>query len=84
MHMYKNSLILRLCITEKPFIHKHAYTNMFTNFMFHDEFAKNFKNYCQKGIINVGGKRDQFLILPIKIKLKFTKKNLIVNFLINR
>ena len=31
--MYKNSLILRLTITEKPFTYKKAFTNLKTNFM---------------------------------------------------
>jgi len=38
--MYKNSLILRVSMTEKPFIHKKAFANVKMNFMFHDELAK--------------------------------------------
>ena len=54
VHMYKNSLILRLSITEKPFIHKYAFTNVLTNFMFHEDFAKNFyKLLSKKGVINI-------------------------------
>ena len=57
VQMYKNSLILRLSMTEKPFTHKKAFTNVKTNFIYHDEVAnlllKLLKN---KGIINVGGK----------------------------
>ena len=57
VQMYKNSLILRICMTEKPFIHKKAFANMRTNFMFHEDIAKNlFKLINLKGIINVGGK----------------------------
>ena len=40
VQMYKNSLILRVCMTEKPFIHKKAFANVKLNFMFHDEIAK--------------------------------------------
>ena len=59
VQMYKNSLILRLCITEKPFIHKYAFTNVITNFMYHDDFAKIFyKLINKKGIINIGGKKS--------------------------
>ena len=55
--MYKNSLIIRACMTEKPFIHKFAFDNVKSNFIFHDEFAKIFVNLInKKGIINVGGK----------------------------
>ena len=31
--LYKNSLILRICMTEKPFIHKHAFKDLITNFI---------------------------------------------------
>ena len=40
VQMYKNSLILRVCMTEKPFIHKKAFANVKLNFIFHDELAK--------------------------------------------
>ena len=38
--MYKNSLILRLCMTEKPFIHKQAYANVKSNFIFQEDAAQ--------------------------------------------
>ena len=57
VQMYKNSLILRLCMTEKPFIHKFAFKDLITNFIFHESVVKMFpKLIRQKGIINVGGK----------------------------
>ena len=57
VQMYKNSLILRICMTEKPFLHKKAYTNLKTNFMFHEDLAKVFfKLINKRGIINIGGK----------------------------
>ena len=57
VHMYKNSLILRVCMTEKPFVHKKAYANVKTNFIYHDDIAKIlFKLVNQKGILNLGGK----------------------------
>ena len=40
VQMYNNSLILRVCMTEKPFLHKKAFANVKLNFMFHDEVAK--------------------------------------------
>ena len=56
VQMLKNSLILRICMTEKPFLYKYAYTNLKTNFMFHEDLAKVFfKLINKKGIINVGG-----------------------------
>ena len=57
VQMYKNSLILRICMTEKPFVHKKAFANMKTNFMFQENLAKNlYKLINLKGIINIGGK----------------------------
>lgn len=54
--MYNNSLILRVSMTERPFIHKYAFADMKTNFIFHDEFIKIFKKVLKnKGIINIGG-----------------------------
>ena len=56
VHMYKNSLIIRASMTEKPFLHKYAFTNMISNFIFHEDFVKIFlKIIDQKGIINIGG-----------------------------
>ena len=55
--MYKNSLILRLSMTEKPFMYKKAYDNLIANYMFHEDLVKILpKIIKKKGIINVGGK----------------------------
>ena len=44
-------------MTEKPFVHKVAFSDVEMNFMYHDEFAKILlKLINEKGIINVGGK----------------------------
>ena len=57
VQMYKNSLIIRVCMTEKPFIHKFAFKDLITNFIFHDEFVKIFPKLIKlKGVINFGGK----------------------------
>jgi dTDP-4-dehydrorhamnose reductase len=57
VQMYKNSLILRVCMTEEPFIHKTAFSDVQTNFIFHKEVANIlFKILNYKGIINIGGK----------------------------
>lgn len=57
VQMYKNSLILRVCMTEKPFIHDKAFANVKTSFMYHDDVAKIlFKLLNVKGILNLGGK----------------------------
>ena len=57
VQMYKNSLIIRACMTERPFVHKYAFKNVRSNFIYHDEFAKTFiKILNKKGTINMGGK----------------------------
>ena len=57
VQMYKNSLILRTCMTERPFVHKSAFANVRTNFIYHDDFIKIFlKILNKKGIFNIGGK----------------------------
>ena len=67
VQMYKNSLIVRACMTEKPFIHKKAFSDVFLNFIFQEEIAKVLPKIIEKkGIINVGG--------PIKNVYKFAKK----------
>ena len=56
VHLYKNSLILRVCMTEKPFVHKEAFSNVKTSFMYHEDVAKKlFKLINKTGVINVGG-----------------------------
>tara|TARA_B100000029_G_scaffold269629_1_gene264964 strand:+ start:1605 stop:2339 length:735 start_codon:yes stop_codon:yes gene_type:complete len=68
VQMYKNSLIIRASMTEKPFVHKKAFANMFTNFIYHEDFVKIFKKLIhKKGVINVGG--------PIKSVYNFVKKD---------
>ena len=57
--MYKNSLILRVAMTEKPFAHVSAFTNLITNFIYHEEFVKYLPKLIKmRGIINVGGKKQ--------------------------
>jgi dTDP-4-dehydrorhamnose reductase len=87
VQMYKNSLILRVCMTEKPFVHKSAFANVKSNFIFHQDVAKILpKLIKQKGIINVGGKKQTIynfaknnnynvkkIFLKNKSKIKFPK-----------
>ncbi len=68
VHMYKNSLILRICMTEKPFLHKKALSDVYFNFIFHEEIAKNIPKLIRlKGVLNVGG--------PIRTIYSFAKKH---------
>ena len=80
VHMYKNSLILRTCMTEKPFVHKKAFTNVKLNFIFHDDLAKILpKILNKKGVINFGGKISSVYNFAKKynpkIKKTFNNKN---------
>jgi dTDP-4-dehydrorhamnose reductase len=66
--MYKNSLILRIIMCEKPFIHEYAFHDIKTNFIFHEEIVKIIPKILDKtGILNVGGK--------IQTVHSFAKKN---------
>ncbi len=57
VQLYKNSLILRTSMTEKPFIHTKAFANVKTSFIYHQEVVKIlFKLLNKKGVINIGGK----------------------------
>ena len=68
VQMYKNSLIIRASMTEKPFVHKQAFANIYTNFIYHEDFVKILKKLInKKGIINVGG--------PTKSIYNFAKKD---------
>ncbi len=56
VQMYKNSLILRIAMSERPWIHPEAFINVKTNFLYHDEVIKILpKILDKKGIINIGG-----------------------------
>jgi len=88
--MYKNSLILRITMTEKPFIHRKAFYNLKTNFMFHEDLVKILpKLINKKGIINVGGVSQSVYSFAKKynpdVKKKFArkKKNLPLNQTMN-
>ncbi|MDC0340086.1 sugar nucleotide-binding protein [Pelagibacteraceae bacterium] len=75
VQMYKNSLIIRACMTEKPFIHDYAYSNVKSNFIFHDDIAKKIlKVIDKKGVINIGGKAQSIYKFAIKNKKNVKKK----------
>ena len=62
VQMYKNSLIIRLCMTEKPFLHNKAYANVKSNFIYQEDAARIIlKIINKKGIINVGGPSQSIL-----------------------
>ena len=79
--MYKNSLILRITMTEKPFPYKKAFTNLKTNFMYHEDLVKILPKIVKKrGIINVGGKSQSVFQFAKKfnrniLKIKASSKS---------
>ncbi len=75
VQMYSNSLIIRANMTERPFIHNQAFSNVKSNFMFHDELAKIFLRVIdKKGIINIGGKSQTIYEFAKKNKKSVKKK----------
>ena len=88
VQLYKNSLILRVCMTERPFIHKKAFANVKTSFLYHDEVAKIlFKLINKRGVINIGGSTKYIYDFIKKenknIKKAYLKKHLDLGMPIN-
>jgi len=76
VRMYNNSLILRICMTEKPFVHKYAFHDIKTNFIFHEDVAKMIPKILEtKGILNVGGKARSVYNFAKKFNKKIKKKS---------
>lgn len=79
VQMYKNSLILRVSMTEYPFVHKQAFYDVKNNFLFHKDVASIvFKLLDKKGIMNIGAKTKTIFNFAKKynpnIKKSFAKK----------
>jgi dTDP-4-dehydrorhamnose reductase len=74
VQLYKNSLIMRVCMTEEPFVHKKAFGNVKTSFVYHNEVVRIlFKVLKHKGILNVGGEAKMIYEFAKKDN-KFVKK----------
>ena len=72
--MYRNSLILRITMTEKPFTYKKAFSDLRSNFMFHEDLVKILpKVLNKKGIINIGGKSQSVYSFAKKYNKKIKK-----------
>jgi len=68
--MYKNSLILRIQMTEKPFQYKKAYSNVKSNFLYHEDLVNLLpKLLNEKGILNIGGKTQSIYSFAKKSNL---------------
>ena len=72
--LYKHSLILRTSVTEKPFVHKKAFYDFYTNFIYHEDLVMNIlKIIDYKGIINIGGKSQSVFNFVKKLNPKIKK-----------
>ena len=89
VQMYKNSLILRICMPESPFLHNKAFSNVKTNFLFHDEAVKILMKVINlKGVLNIGGKAQSVYTFakknnPKVKKIKNKDKNIPLNQVMN-
>ena len=62
VQIYKNSLILRVAMIERPWTYKYAYKNVKSNYLYHDEVAKLLpKLLSKKGVINIGSGSDSIV-----------------------
>ena len=74
--MYKRSLILRITMCEKPFLHEYAFHDINSNFIFHEEVVKIIPKILDKtGILNVGGKTQSIYSFAKKINKNVKKKS---------
>jgi dTDP-4-dehydrorhamnose reductase len=78
--MYKNSLILRVTMTEKPFTHNAAFTNLKSNFMFQEDLVDMLPKVINEiGIINIGGKSQSIYNFAKKYNKSVKKAKLNTN-----
>ena len=74
VRMYKNSLILRASITQKPFVHDAAFVDFKTNFIFHEDLISGIiKIINKKGVINIGGNSKSVYNFAKKYNSKIKK-----------
>ena len=74
VQMYQNSLIVRCALTEYPFKHKKAFSDVKSNFIYHKDFIPILlKIIDQRGTINVGGKSQTIFNFVRKEKKNITK-----------
>ena len=74
--MYKNSLILRITMCEKPFLHEYAFHDIKANFIFHEEVVKIIPKILDKtGVLNIGGKIQSIYSFAKKTNKNIKKKS---------
>lgn len=72
--LYSNSLILRITMCEKPFVHQKAFYDIKTNFIFHEDVAKMIPKILNEvGILNIGGKTQSVYDFVKKTNKKVKK-----------
>lgn len=76
VQMYKNSLILRLSMTEYPFVHKQVVGRARSSFVFNKTVAKIIPFLLdEKGVLNIGGKtRSIYNFVKKFSKINFKNK----------
>jgi perosamine synthetase len=78
--LYKNSLILRVAMTEKPFVHKEAFIDAKVNFLYQEQVAKIIPQILeQTGILNIGSNYVETIYDFAKKSNKKVKKSSIKN-----
>ena len=84
VHLYNNSLILRLCMTDYPFTHKKAIKGAKSSFIFNKTVSKLIPSLLdESGIINIGGKKRDIYQFAKKFsakKIKSIDANKVKNF----
>lgn len=74
--MYKHSLILRITMCEKPFLHEYAFHDINANFIFHEEVVKIIPKILDKtGVLNIGGKIQSIYSFAKKTNKNVKKKS---------
>ena len=77
MHIYKNTLILRICMNDDYFPHNSAFTDYLTSFLKKTEAAKiTLKLLDKKGIINIGGIKQSAYNFAKKLNTKVKRSTL--------
>ena len=82
--MYKNSLILRIAMTDYPFTHSKAIKGAYSSFIYNKTFSKILPYLInENGILNIGGKRRDIFNFAknfAKTKIKPLNLNKVKNF----
>ena len=74
-------------MTEKPFVHKSAFANVKTNFIYHDKIPQMlFKLLNKSGVINLGGKKQSIydFVKKTNKSIKKDKLSKSTNFPLNQ